>query len=78
MKVRLVISPADDPDFGRDANAAMRASPGTPDEMQSLLRAKYRSAVVRNGVTDLGGWERWYVYRDGHWTPPADGIEADT
>ena len=73
----LILSPPDDHDF---ATASLDAvgERTLPADLQSALRTKYPSAVVR--LRELMG-ERfaiWYVYRDGHWVPPGTRRPEDT
>ena len=64
VTVRLITNPYTDLDFERRAQEfADRVE--TPEELEELLRERYRNARVVRGVTDIV--ERWYVYRDGHW-----------
>ena len=42
----------------------------TPADLERLLRKRYPNAVAR--ARDLTGEAAvWYVYREGHWVPPA-------
>ena len=70
MRPTLIINPADDDIFA--AYARMLLDHGAPSvvQLESRLRTVYPDATVH--FRDLSGESTliWYVYRDGHWTPP--------
>jgi hypothetical protein len=63
----LVINPIGDPAFVGICNEAMARLPSRPDELQSILRKHYPTAVVRPRSLSGELTTVWYVYRDGHW-----------
>ena len=67
----LIVNPADDADFRRDADAALRGG-GSAGDLQERLRRDHPRAVVRE--REIAGEVRvvWYVYRDGHWVSRHD------
>jgi len=66
----LVINPAGDEAFARRARERL-VHLAAPAELQAELRSMYPNAIVRSrGLA--GESETWYVYRDGHWVPPAE------
>ena len=72
-KAILILSPTTDAAFSERARA-LAVDGGTPEALQSALRAYYPGAVVRpRGLS--GEREAWYVYRDGHWVPSRPGVE---
>ena len=38
----------------------------SPEDLEAILRPEYPRVRVVRGVTDVV--DRWYVYREGHWT----------
>ena len=66
---RLSINPSNDPDFSRRVHELARGTE-TPEELELRLRSEYPLTRVFRGVTDIV--ERWYVYRQGHWTRSPD------
>ena len=68
-RATLIVNPSDDRAFEDHARRLAVVSDG-PQAMQTRLRRHYPHAVVRR--RDLSGepFEMWYVYRDGHWSPP--------
>jgi len=56
--------PADDQEFGAEAHLALASGPETPLALELLLRERYPSVRVVDGIKD-GFLERWYAYRDG-------------
>ena len=63
---RLLIQPESDAEFVTHVNV-LDGRTETAEALQSELRSKYPTVVVHNGIEDLDGIERWYVYRDGRW-----------
>ena len=66
MTHRLVIQPESDAEFVTDVYG-LEGRHETAEALESGLRTKYPTVVVHNGIEDLDGAERWYVYRDGRW-----------
>jgi len=47
--------------------------PGTPPELEALMRPEYPRIVVRARLLDHESVVVWYVYREGYWVPaPVD------
>ena len=67
----LIVNPADDADFRRDAEAALQDGASAAD-LQENLRRDHPRAIVR--VREIAGEVRvvWYVYREGHWVSRHD------
>jgi hypothetical protein len=63
-QVLLQTYPFDDQEFGADAHLALDSGPETPLGLELLLRERYPSVRVVDGIKD-GLLERWYAYRDG-------------
>jgi hypothetical protein len=62
---RISANPPDDAVFAsRVRELAVQIE--SPEDLETLLRPDYPKVRVVRGVTDVV--ERWYVYRDGHWT----------
>ena len=64
---RVIINPADDPQFEELANALAERY-DTPEELAEALREHYPRANARPRAIS-GEPEAWYVYREGHWVP---------
>jgi hypothetical protein len=63
----IIANPPGDRGFRAMIGAFLAAGGRRPAELESVLRIRFRNALVR--PRDLAG-ERldvWYVYRDGHW-----------
>ena len=70
MRPVLVINPRSDApfeDFVRERLAQNGMS--APSELESRIRERFPSAVVRERMLANEPIAVWYVYRDGHWTP---------
>ncbi len=64
-RARIIANPPDDrPFIGRVEELAGTVE--TPEDLEQLVRHEYPEARVVRGVTDVV--ERWYVYREGHWS----------
>jgi hypothetical protein len=63
---RLVIQPESDAEFVSHV-CGLASRNETAEALESALRTKYPTVVVHNGIEDLDGTVRWYVYRDGRW-----------
>ena len=68
VKFRLVINPQSDLEFATHVQRIAGAGHETPDELRNVLQWTYPQAMVHSGLQDADGTQRWYVYRDGHWT----------
>jgi len=69
----IVANPAEDRPFRALIDSGLMSGIGRPEELETILRARYPLAVVR--PRELAG-ERtpvWYVYREGHWIRSDDG-----
>jgi hypothetical protein len=64
-RVRVIANPPDDDGFVHRVEELAETTE-TPEGLEQLLRGEYSEARVVRGVTDVV--ERWYAYRDGHWT----------
>ena len=65
----LLVNPAGDTVFGEHVRW-LAARSGDPTELQAALRRTFPGAVVRRRELSGETFELWYVYRDGHWSPP--------
>ena len=65
----MFINPQSDGAFVAEVDRAMADGVDSAAELQARLRVTHPSVVVRE--RDLAGdpTPRWYVYRDGSWTP---------
>jgi hypothetical protein len=55
-----------------------RHSPGTPAELQALVRPEYPRLVVRARQLEHESVVVWYVYREGYWVPaPKDDGQGE-
>lgn len=73
----LIINPADDAVFVAYVRAVMRDGVLSPDALNRLLSRNYPRVVVRRRELSNEPIEVWYVYRDGHWTPPPRRSDKD-
>jgi hypothetical protein len=69
MRVQLVTNPASDGAFRISAQRMLGGDAQSPEGLQADLQGEYPSVSVVRGIEDNGS-ERWYAYRDGHWTHP--------
>lgn len=69
MKVQLLTNPATDDLFRISAQRILGRKSESPEDLQTGLQADYPRVSVVRGIED-NGFERWYAYRDGHWTHP--------
>ena len=67
--VQLVCNPADDVAFARAAEGFLATGIATPAALQRLLEDAYPKVLVRARGLASEGFDAWYVYRDGSWTP---------
>ena len=72
----LILNPADDDAFRRSAERLVDDGVGVPAILQNALRRRWPMTLVR--PRELAGEHLaiWYVYRDGHWIPPAGRVEV--
>jgi hypothetical protein len=68
----LHLNPSDDEAFASDVAQVLATRPRNAAEFQARLRARYPEALVRPRDLAHEPFVLWYVYRDGHWVPPAD------
>jgi hypothetical protein len=63
----IIANPPGDRGFRAMIDAFLLAGGRRPEELESVLRTRFRQARVR--PRDLAGerFDVWYVYRDGHW-----------
>jgi hypothetical protein len=73
MSITLVLNPRADPKFVALAEAIVADGIAEPLDLQARLRQDYPGAIVRARELDGEAQSIWYVYRDGHWIPAADG-----
>ena len=68
MRVFLIINPASDLEFARQATTLLEGV-STPAELQAALQATYPRCLVR--AREISSEQRvaWYVYREGRWIP---------
>jgi hypothetical protein len=63
----IIANPPGDRRFRSMIDAFLVGAGRRPEELESVLRTRFPSALVRR--RDLAGerFDVWYVYRDGHW-----------
>jgi hypothetical protein len=63
----VIANPPGDRRFRSMIDSFLVSGGRRPEELESILRVRYRAALVRQ--RDLAGerFDVWYVYRDGHW-----------
>jgi hypothetical protein len=67
-----LINPRHDVDFVMLVDR-LAADADRPEDLERQLRQTYPNAVVRSRGLAAEPVDVWYVYRDGAWTPTADG-----
>lgn len=67
----LVVSPRSDVAFVALASALLDDA-STPASLEAALRRTHPLSVVRPRQISAERYAVWYVYRDGHWVPPAN------
>jgi hypothetical protein len=72
-RVVVVLNPAGDAEFRAAVDAAQMAGVASPSDLEARLRPVVPRIVVRRRELDGEPVEVWYVYRDGHWIPAAEG-----
>ena len=71
MRPILLVNPRTDLAFAELAREAMGTRPeADPAVLESRLREQYPNATVHVRALSNEPTVVWYVYRDGHWTPP--------
>lgn len=73
----VVINPADDSEFASHVRAVLPTAGWSPDGLQRMLSRHYPRVAVHRRELSSEPIEVWYVYRDGHWTPPTDARRSD-
>ncbi|HVM29764.1 MAG TPA: hypothetical protein VM305_03210 [Candidatus Limnocylindrales bacterium] len=64
---RIITNPGGDGELRELSDTLLADGLETPDALERRLRERFPKARVFRGITDRGGWERWYVYREGRW-----------
>jgi hypothetical protein len=63
----IIRNPADDREFERALEEALRADSNDPAAVEARLRERYPRAVVRQRDLEAEPTAMWYVYREGRW-----------
>lgn len=71
MRPTLILNPADDEAFSETAHAIMDEGVSNEADLERRLRAVFPLATVHARELAAEPILIWYVYRDGHWVPPA-------
>ena len=67
----LLVNPRTDLEFAELAREEMAAhSEVDPAVLESRLRERYPNATIHVRELSNEPITVWYLYRDGHWTPP--------
>jgi hypothetical protein len=73
----LLVNPQSDARLRATLDAVLdEHAPGTPAELEALVRPEYPRLVVRARSLEHESVVVWYVYREGYWVPATTDEQA--